>query len=100
MGRFHLTDEAKADLRAIKDYIAIDSIPQARKVLRDIRATMTSLAETPGIGHKREDITSENVKFKAIYSYLIVYRPDTRPLEIIAVLHGKRDVPPLLEDRT
>jgi len=37
---------------------------------------------------------------KEIWSYtardsvenLIIYRPDTRPLEILRVLHGKRDV--------
>ncbi len=100
MGRFALTDEAKTDLRDIKDYIAGDSITQARKVIREIRAMMKLLADMPGIGHVRDDLTHENVRFKSVYSYMIIYRPDTKPLEVIAVLHGSRDIPAHLEDRT
>jgi antitoxin ParD1/3/4/toxin ParE1/3/4 len=37
------------------------------------------------------------VKFWPVYSYLIVYSPDTRPLEIVRVLHGARDIAPILE---
>ena len=35
----------------------------------------------------------------AVYSYLIVYRPDTKPLQVAAVLHGARDVAKLLLTR-
>jgi antitoxin ParD1/3/4/toxin ParE1/3/4 len=36
------------------------------------------------------------VKFWPIYSYLIVYDPGTKPLQIIRVLHGMRDVEDIL----
>jgi len=32
----------------------------------------------------------------AVYSYLIVYRPETKPLQIVRVVHGHRDVENLL----
>lgn len=32
-----------------------------------------------------------------IYSFLIVYRPSTRPLQVIRVLRGARDVRRILE---
>ncbi len=35
------------------------------------------LATTPGAGHRREDLTDEVVKFFPVYSYLVVYRPET-----------------------
>jgi|SRR5882762_659257 len=33
------------------------------------------------------------------YSYLIVYRSETMPLQIVSILHGRRDVEQLLRDR-
>jgi toxin ParE1/3/4 len=55
------------------------------------------LAETPGIGHTRQDLTDRPVKFWSVYSYLIVYDSESRPLTIVAVLHGARDVEQLLK---
>ena len=34
----------------------------------------------------------EPVRFWSVYSYLIVYKPDSKPLKVIRVLHGARDV--------
>ncbi len=42
------------------------------------------LREPPGGGHWRKDLTDEQVKFFPIYSYLIVYRPETSPLQVVA----------------
>jgi len=39
------------------------------------------------------------VKFFPVYSYLIVYRPDTKPLHVIAILQGRRDVQQVLKER-
>jgi plasmid stabilization system protein ParE len=32
-------------------------------------------------------------------NYVIVYRPETVPLQVIAILHGKRDLKEVLEGR-
>jgi len=52
---------------------------------------------TPAIGHTRQDLTDRPVKFWSVYSYLIVYDSESRPLTVVAVLHGARDVEPLLK---
>lgn len=57
------------------------------------------LAQSPGAGHWRKDLTDEDVKFFPVYSYLVVYRPDTKPLQIVSILHGRRDVEQLLKSR-
>jgi plasmid stabilization system protein ParE len=36
------------------------------------------------------------VLFWPVYSYLIIYRPDKKPLEVLRVLHGNRDVTRIL----
>ena len=58
-----------------------------------------SLAKKPGIGRWRKDLTAEAVKFFPVYSYLIVYRPDTKPLHVVAILQGRRNVERVLKDR-
>jgi hypothetical protein len=48
------------------------------------------------MGHYREDLTHRPVLFWTVHNFLIVYRPETRPLEIIRILSGWRDVAALL----
>ncbi len=56
------------------------------------------LAAMPGMGHTREDLTARPVKFWSVYSYLVVYDPESSPLTVIAVLHGARDIEQILKD--
>ena len=72
------------------------------RVLQTIRrrGSRTRIAPVvPGKGHKRPDLTSRDVLFFSVYQYMIVYRR-TELVEIVAVLHGKRDVKRLLKTRT
>lgn len=50
----------------------------------------------PGQGHLREDL-GDDLRALVVYSYLIVYRPETRPLQVWRVGSGHRDVPKLFE---
>jgi hypothetical protein len=55
------------------------------------------------MGTKRRDITSFSVRFWTVTkfpNYVIVYRPETVPLQVIAVVHGKRDLRDVLEGRS
>lgn len=71
----------------------------ADRVESVIRDKIVYLAGRPRGGHWRKDLTDQQVKFFPIYSYLIVYRPETKPLQIVAVIQGHRDVEQLLSDR-
>ena len=64
-----------------------------------IRDKIVFLAGTPGAGHSRNDLTDEAVKFFPVYSYLIVYRPKTKPLQVVSILHSHRDIERVLKDR-
>lgn len=98
--RFRLSPETQQDIRDICGYIARDSIDAARRVREEIRDACRRLAQHPQIGHRREDLTTrQDVLFWPVHSYLIVYRPDTQPLEVLRVLHGRRDVKRILEEQ-
>ena len=97
MKRFVLTGPAERDLDEIKTYLAGKAGPTiARRVMKDIRSALHLLCSQPAAGHAREDLTSRAVKFWAVYSYLIVYDPETKPVQIIRVLHGMRDIEEIL----
>lgn len=93
---FVLTPRAEQDIADIWDYIAADSIDAADRVLTALEKAMRSLAKTPGAGHGREELADQRHRFLLVYSYLIVYRFQTKPLQIIRVLHAARDVQAIL----
>ena len=100
MSRYLLSPEAAKDLVQIWSYIRKKSgEPVADSAEAAIRAKIGFLAGTPGAGHWRRDLTSSQVRFVAAYSYLIVYRPETVPLQVVAILHGKRDVARIRAER-
>ena len=97
MKLYVLSPEAERDLDRVKDYLLqTASVRVARYVLRELRAGMRFLGQNPGAGHVREDLTDDAVKFWPVFSYLIVYDPEKRPVEIVRVLHGALDIPNLL----
>ncbi|TVR32300.1 MAG: type II toxin-antitoxin system RelE/ParE family toxin [Nitriliruptor sp.] len=97
MPRFVLSHEATGDLRGIYGYIAADDPAAAHRVLEDLRTAMHRLAEHPGLGHLREDFADEALRVWTVHSYLVIYRPDARPLQVVRVLSGYRDIAALLQ---
>jgi antitoxin ParD1/3/4/toxin ParE1/3/4 len=98
--RYVFAPEAALDLIQIWRYLKKESSAKiADRVEAAIRDQIVSLVKGPGIGHRRKDLTDEAVKFFPIYSYLIVYRPDTKPLHVVAILQGRRNVHQVLKNR-
>lgn len=98
--RYILAPEAAHDLIQIWRYIKKQSNAEtADRVESAIRERIAFLAANPGAGHWRKDLTEQPVKFFPVYSYLIVYRPEKRPLQIVSILHGRRDVERILKQR-
>ena len=97
---FVLAPQAAADLVEIWSYVRRQSsVELANRVESVIRDRIAFLAGATGAGHWRRDLTDEEVKFFPAYSYLIVYRPKTKPLQIVSILHGRRDLEGILKDR-
>jgi plasmid stabilization system protein ParE len=95
---FVFTEEAEHQFLDIIDDIAAESEDAAVRVRQALHDAASRLAEMPEIGHTREDLTQRPVKFWSVFSYLLVYDPESKPLTIIAVLHGARDVERLLKN--
>jgi toxin ParE1/3/4 len=101
MPRFILSPEAEHDLDVIKMYLLESAgMSVTRNVMRELREAMRFFARQPDAGHFREDLTDAPVRFWSVFSYLVVYDPRKRPIEIVRVLHGNRDVAAILDTAT
>lgn len=102
MSAYVLTPLAKADIFDIWAYIAENNEPAGDRVEQAIYDACAFLAAGPLCGHTRPDLTSRPLRFWTLTrypNYTVVYRPETAPLQIIAVLHGKRNIPRILKQR-
>lgn len=98
--RYVLAPQAARDLVQIWRYLKKEAgLETADRVESVIRSKIGYLAEFPDAGHWRRDLTGANVRFFTVYSYLIVYRPETKPLQIVSILHGSRDLAGILGER-
>ena len=99
MPAYVLSPDALQDLQDIWDFIASDSVPAADRLEDEFFEAFERLAQRPRMGHTRSDLTERDVRFWPVGFYLIVYRSLPSALQIVAVLHGARDVAEVIRKR-
>ena len=102
MSAYALTPLAKADIFDIWCYIAGDNEDAVDRVEQAIYDACALVAQSPMRGHSRPDLTSRSLRFWTLTrypNYTVVYRPETAPLQVVAVLHGKRNMRRILKQR-
>lgn len=98
-GSFALTPSAVCDLDEILEYILEHGGPEpALHVHRRLHDGFRKIGSQPGIGHSRDDLADESLRIWPVFSYLIIYRPETRPVQVVRVIHGARNVPMVIEE--
>ncbi|MGH9769536.1 MAG: type II toxin-antitoxin system RelE/ParE family toxin [Blastocatellia bacterium] len=96
LARFDLIEEA--------DFIEqVYGLVKAESFLDAAEAAFSSLVSMPLMGSPRPDLAAEisdlrQWRIKGFEDYLIFYRPLPDGVEIIRVLHGKRNIPTILSD--
>jgi toxin ParE1/3/4 len=99
MSGYALSPDALQDLQDIWDFVALDNVNAADQLEDEFFEAFEKLARQPRMGHARPDLTERDVRFWPAASYLIVYRELAEALQIVAVLHGSRDVPEVMRKR-
>ena len=82
---------AKKHLKQIYDYIAQDSKYYAKNVARNIVDKAETLKAFPEIGRVVPEIDDPNIREVFIYSYRLIYEVRLDRVDILAVVHGRRD---------
>jgi toxin ParE1/3/4 len=99
MSVYVLSPDALQDLQDIWDFVALDNANAADQLEDEFFRAFEKLAHHPRMGHSRPDVTEREVRFWPTSSYLIVYRERPEVLQVLAVLHGSRDVPEIIRRR-
>jgi len=96
-----LSPAAQDDLVGIRDfYLKEAGYRVARQMLAEFVQVFRTIAMAPGIGHKREDLAEGRlVLFFPMRDYLIVYRSSSRPVEIVMIARGSRDIATIIKRR-
>src|SRR5260370_41379391 len=97
---YELSAEAQDDVFEIWSRIALDSVDLANRIESEFHGLFASLGRMPHQGHRRSDLTKRPVLFFSLYSFIVVYQPDVKPIRIMAVLRGKRGAKRVLTQRT
>jgi toxin ParE1/3/4 len=83
--------QAEQDLIEIWSRIAADNPTAADRLLDRIEERWELVATQPRIGVAREDIGA-GIRCVVVGEYLTFYRPIADGIEVMRVLHGRRDV--------
>ena len=90
--RYRIADRAEADTDDIWLYIAQHNPDAAEALMGKFRLRFASLARTPGIGRRRNELSSD-LRSYAVGNYVIFYRELEPSIEIVRVLHGAMNLP-------
>jgi plasmid stabilization system protein ParE len=94
---YRLAIQAECDLDAIIDYIAKDNVTAAKMMLDRFYEAFQLVADNPGIGHQRRDLTDRDVRFWTVKPrFHVIYSANHQPLLIARVLPADRDIALLL----
>ena len=91
MPRYRIARRAAADLDAIWLFIAQDDPTAGDSFLDRLYDAFVSLAHAPRIGAARFQFADE-LRMFPVREYLIFYRPIDDGVEIVRVLHGRRNI--------
>jgi len=90
-----VTPTAANDIDVIWKYIASDNLEAANRVDEAIYAAFVLLGANSMLGSVRKDATSAPVRFWPVTqfpNFIVVYVPEPKPIQVVAVVHGKRDL--------
>lgn len=99
MRGYRFTPQAVDDLFEIWSHIGGESLEAANRVEESVYSACAFLVENPHAGRPREDLTALPVRFWIVPPFRncwVVYDPETRPLQIIRILHAARNIASLL----
>src|ERR1035438_5186870 len=102
MSGYILSPESREDIFEVWSHLAVEAgLQLANQIESELFDDFALLARSPGIGHKRQDLTKFPVLFYRAfpYQYMIIYRLAKAGIEIVGVLHAKRNIKRILKQR-
>jgi addiction module RelE/StbE family toxin len=90
--KLHWTLSAINDLGSIRDYIERDSQIYADSFIEKIFIAVEKLNVFPEIGRTVNETNDPNIRELIFQNYRIIYRIQKEVIQILAVIHGSREI--------
>jgi len=87
------------DVAAIAEYIERDSPAHAQAVIQKMLAAATGLRSFPQAGRTVPEFDDDEFREIFVYSYRVIYRVLDQGVLIVAVVHGRRLLNSMIDDR-
>ncbi len=89
--------EAGNDLAAIWEHVASNNMSAADRILDTIETSCDRLRDFPHMGPSREDLRP-GLRMLVLTEYVVLYRSLEDRIQIVRVVHGRRDLDALLPE--
>jgi plasmid stabilization system protein ParE len=90
--KVHWTDTAGGHLNAIHAYIAQDSPEYARRMVDRLTRRSQQIAEFPFSGRRVPEYDVDQIREVIEGSFRIIYHIKSDQIDVLAIIHGARDV--------
>jgi toxin ParE1/3/4 len=97
MLNLYIRPAASEDIDEIIDYLVGESAPAAQGFVKDLQQCFDLIAKNPKVGAPREYQSAalsgmRMFPLKKFSTYLVFYLSDEQTIDIVRVLHGRRDI--------
>ena len=89
-----ILDEAKADLKAIEDYIKPHNPAAAQRVIAAILTTISQLGSFPFLGRTGREPDTREISVPRVPYFVVYSLPDQYHVDIEAIFHTSQKYPP------
>ena len=90
--RIRWSDVARADVIALRDYIARDSPYYARRFTERLVESVENLSDFPRLGRRVPEADRDDIRELIFHNYRIIYMVGNEEVTILTVVHGSRDL--------
>lgn len=84
------TPQARADLKAIHDYILPNSPRYTRQIIHDITNKADGLAELPRMGKVVPEVAHDDLREIGVHAWRILYHLRQDSIHVLAIVHKRR----------
>lgn len=92
MTLYVLSRAAELDLLEILVYLERQSPAAALRIERQLVSEMDALATLPALYQLRPKLVPPPFRVHVVRDYLVVYNPESSPMSIARILHGRRNI--------
>lgn len=95
--------KAQADMDDTAEYLGRENPASALRFLAGTEETFQQLLATPGLGRVREYLNPKlkdlrSWRIRGFEKWLVFYRTTGNRIEVVRILHGARDLAPVLSE--